>query len=513
MAKILDSQKLDFSIPKLLELNDEFVINGSVYDKTDLIPKPMTFIGTNSVLNKNILKYMHHTRTSAAWTYGGDTCYNSVEIDINDPFTTYVIANNSVYNCSTSYFYKIIRKNNETSIYTIDLGGTYNALYSIIGQSKDKVFIILNRNYSPGSNGFFYYFDKKTNILVSGPTIPSCYGNCIKVLKETDLYIYMINRGDARTIITKYNKSDNTINIIYDYTEKNYPWNFMCDYSDLTDKNEVYGMIDQIDLNKNYHNVQIVKYTIDFISNKVERKEFDMDLSLIKKENIPFYLPHVDYINNMFRVVEVNNKKYLLHNIITTTGSSGLTIDNNYFKFYLYEIDEENNRLILKSQTDTNGVSYQGCLFTNDNKTLICIYLNGVDFYSLNESSLSFKKTNSYLGSISNVGLDENNNIYVQDMDSSVEMISVAMGLNCVAKFAQKNYNYQGVDISSNLEVYVENFKGKLLNSQIELWLTGPVCFSDGTKKKNISTSNLNITQVPIIIKGQGLLKINFNFL
>jgi hypothetical protein len=55
MAKMLNSVSMNGYISKMVELSDNFIVNGQVYDKTNQIPNPFDFcpiaVGTANEIN------------------------------------------------------------------------------------------------------------------------------------------------------------------------------------------------------------------------------------------------------------------------------------------------------------------------------------------------------------------------------------------------------------------------------------------------------------------------------
>ncbi|MNV64611.1 hypothetical protein D3C71_1572620 [compost metagenome] len=145
-----------------------------------------------------------------------------------------------------------------------------------------------------------------------------------------------------------------------------------------------------------------------------------------------------------------------------------------------------------------------------DNKLLLLGSEAGVHFYNWSPSTKGFEKTTAYDMPTIVFGCDMNNNIYIQQPDSSIEMLSNTLPITIYADFEYDLYDYNGVDINANVEVYSKNIIGQYLNANIELTLFGPIKFTDtGLKKKTVTTSNLNKISIPVTVYDSGILKVN----
>jgi hypothetical protein len=150
----------------------------------------------------------------------------------------------------------------------------------------------------------------------------------------------------------------------------------------------------------------------------------------------------------------------------------------------------------------------------NNNKLLLLNNENGIAFYNWNSSNKCYDKTSVYQVPTKIVGVDMNNNIWIQRYDNSMDLLANTLPTTIYALFDKDEYNFAGDDISSTLTVYAQNYAGQYLASTIQLTLIGQVKFTDtGLKTRTITTSNLNKMQIPITITGAGMLNANFKLL
>ena len=96
------------------------------------------------------------------------------------------------------------------------------------------------------------------------------------------------------------------------------------------------------------------------------------------------------------------------------------------------------------------------------NQTIMLAYESGVHIYTWDSGTTSYKKVSSFDVPVSAVGCDNNNNLYIQYTDTSIEMISNVMPINVYVDFEKDSYPYDGSsDILTNVALYVQNYQNK----------------------------------------------------
>ena len=80
MAKLLNSAVMNGNIKKVVELADEYIINGQLYDKSTFVPEPMTFCPIGAVSNESLF----YKTTYIDYTYGAFRTDNNILVDSSD---------------------------------------------------------------------------------------------------------------------------------------------------------------------------------------------------------------------------------------------------------------------------------------------------------------------------------------------------------------------------------------------------------------------------------------------
>lgn len=492
MAKILGSSRVSGNIPKLIETSENFIINAQTYDKNTFSAKALDFCPMYGT-PKNEILLRSTTYMESNWSHNR-TDMNFIT-DNNDPNITY-IATPGIYGANGS-----IQKITKTTVgYTMATitGSSYNDIWQFVGQDNAKVYGVLQR--SQNSYGYFFSIDKAT-FAITYTTIGAC---AIKILKETESFFYFTANYYQRNYVMKFNKNTNTITTLLDDTLPSSD-NYRCLSTSLGDANEVYFMRDSI-LTTGAHRVAYRKYTLDSNKDVVSVVDMITDMSIKPGQAIPFP-PSSDPIKHELFFVKDNGKTYLSHVVYNNGTTVGLTPDKS--GMYTYEITGVNTMKMV-SFKEFSPTIYKGMMNMYDNKLLLLGNESCLHFYNWNSATTSFEKTTGTDSPMMAFGSDMNNNIYMQYTDSSVEMLSNTLPITIYADFQYDLYTYNGQEIDATLDVYARNFLNQYLNTSVELILFGPVRFADtGLKKKTITTSNLNTLSLPVIIDGEGILKVN----
>lgn len=501
MAKILDSTKFTTPISKLVELQDNYIINGTIYNKTSLSPSPMNFSQVSSYNNTILTNSSIHNQGASIYS----NKINSAVIGDNyDANISYVVTSNLI--TDGAKLYKIVIDGNTNTTYEYALPTTsYTPTNNIVDQDEENLYFICNRSYS-STSGILYYFNKKTTTF--SPVISFQGIFSYKIIHKDSSFIYFATNCRTDNYIYKWDKKNNILTVVYNDKLSAISYIYTSTFSDIDEKGVLYTMVDSYNQVKDTHNHSYRKYTIDFKLDSVIAEYVELDLSILENKGIPIYNGSLHYNSNLYNI-KTESSEYII-DVITTLPA--YKMPGNYCSIYVFK-KLSDNKFKLVSRTEMNPNQPLGCLSTNNNKTLILSSINCVEFYTFNEITETFEITNTYAGNISCVGIDMNDNIFIQSKDTSVEMISPVIGIKCEAKFDKTEYNYLGIDISGNLEVAVYSFTGKYLSSTVELNLSGNVVFADGSKSKRVTTSNTNKVIVPVVIKDAGLIKITTKIL
>jgi hypothetical protein len=510
MAKILNTSKITTPIPKVIELPDELVLNGQVYDKSTFAAKSLDFLHIPvSTKNEIIMSKMMCIDSVANF---GRTMNNLI-VDNTNPNVYYTFGFGTYDVSALNRCYKITRTSTGLQYQSIIVGGetTYACTYEIIQQDTGRIYYFRHRNYEPGTI-YIGYIDKATFTITE--TQPA--GNRIKILKVTDSFIYFATCYPQANYICKYNKNSNSVTVLFSqaYTTAQQQ-TYSCVPSDLTNDNEFYIVRDNA-VNGFSHSILYTKYTIDFVKETVTYQDVTADTSM-RIAGTPFSSTNNIRIQHELFFVKDNGKTYMNHIVYWHgTGSyasaaNALNVDKS--SIFTYELIDSTTWKMV-SYVDFNPTIYRQIMPLYNNKVMIAMYEGGVHFYSWNSGTKSFEKISTYEFPTMMVGVDTNNNTYVYLQDYSLEMLSNTLPIQIYADFEYEDYQYSGAEINAAVKIYARNFVGNYLNANLELVLSGPVKFTDtGLKKKTVTTSNLNTLSIPVTITGAGLLRVNTKIL
>lgn len=499
MAKILNSLKFNGNVPKVIEQPDTLILNGQVYDKNSFSAKALDFCPINAG-NRNEM-YMYRTAyIDYQW------CHNRNDqtflADSNDPNIVY-FATTGQY--STSAFWKIQKTSTGYNTYSISIGATNSEIMEFIGQDSTKIYVMMQRNYG-SHQSYFGYIDKASFTSMTWVDLGNM--STIRVLKETESTFYCASMWEDRAYIFKYNKNTNAVTVLLDDYQTASD-DYRCLATPMNSNGEFYIVKDAIISGGTVHKAMYRKYTLNWVSETVSFVDCTVDLSIKPNPIVPFTTSSNDgRIKHELFFVQDGGKTYLNH-VVYNNGNAAIYLQADKCFLHTYEIVSSSN-LKLVSWKEFNPIVYKAMMNMYDNKLLLLGHEGGVHFWSWNSSTKSFEKTTGVDAQIFAFGCDMNNNIYIQYQDTSVEMLSNTLPVTIYADFQYESYTYNGTDLDVTLEVYAKNFMDQYLNANIELTLFGPIRFADtGLKKKTVTTSNLNKLSIPVILSGEGLMKVN----
>lgn len=500
MAKILNSVALKGNISKMIELGDNLIINGHSYDKNTFSPISLDFCPvTVTAFNEMILSQTTYVRSP--WIKNKTT--NGYIVDNTNPNIYYCVSQSSLAS-GGSIIYKLTKDNNAWTMQSFETFlSTGRALIDIVSQDNQKVYFTVNRDTS-ASYSYLGYVNKATMI---GTYININTAN-IKVLKDTDMYIYFATAGVSNSThyVGKYNKVTNSVTwISTDTVSSSY-------YSEIEPSNMdgegiFYTVRDGFSFGNTDHFIAYRKNALDINKDTVNIATVTVDTSILDNKHV-FSKSSMQICNALYDFTDPNTgKKYMTH-IIYNKGTDTITLNSNESAMYTYEIKDENNWKLV-SYNKFNPIVYNAILPVLNNQTLMIGYENGCHIYTWDTGTTSYKKVSAFDSPVIAMGCDSNNNLYIQYSDSSIEMVSNVMPVTVFADFNKDVYDYNGEDISTAITVYVKNYQGKYLSTSLQINLYGNCKFTDDSSRiKKITTSNLDVLTIPVTITDSGNLKV-----
>lgn len=533
MAKILSSTSMTGNISKVIELPDEYIINGHVYDKNTFGPKPLEFCPVANYNNDSIW----HNTVALDCSYVHNRTRNNVLIDSNDPTISYTSAmhhwgtGDARYHGATVPIHRFRRTAAGVEQTAIGAADNY-PVYHFISQNVDRVFVLANRR--GGTDGHFSYQRSPLIFAINKSTLAvelpgSLNGTTIsraKILRDTPGFIYYCVTGNANTLLVgKYNKTTGAVTTLLNDTRGG--WAMWQMVSDLVVRETIDGATGtrktigtfwatrdgfyKPDSAGNHFNC-FRKYVIDLDTEIVTASDVNLDTTMLGP--IPFATIFDNTAHASYDVFmhEDAGKRYM-NLTVYDLGLEQNNLNPDACALYTFLMNDDDNWKLV-SQKKFKPIMYKGMLPMFSNKLLLFGNVDGIAFFNWNTATQSFERTAYYPMPVRQFGSDMNNNIWIQRTNKSVEILTNTLPIDVYADFVKDEYQYDSVDIASHVEVYARNYQGQYLTSTMELTLVGPVVFTDtGSKKRMVTTSNLNKLQIPVTITGTGMLSVNVKLL
>jgi hypothetical protein len=508
--KILNSTTINGNMSKLLETPDYFIINGQIYDKGTLSPLPLSFCPVNvSVNNEMILNQTAYVNSQ--WYLNHSNC--QYILDSNDSNVSYVVVEGLAANNQCALVRLTKKPDGSIATTPCNLGNTYYCFVDILGQDAQKIYIMFYQSYG-GYYSYIGYIDKTT---LAWTNLNLNCGN-YKVLKMTDMYIYYAAQsvGTLNLQIMKYNKTNNTNTILYtDVKSGSTGYNFQTVVSDMDsngvfyikDDGKWFGMAD--------HYMTIRKFILDTSKDTVVASVVNLDNSKWPNPQIMINVINAGFQNTnyMLNITDPNTSKKYIAILTYNGGNQNIYLNPIDSQILVYEVTDPDN-FKLVSWNSFNPIIYKTFLSINNNQTLLLAFENGVHIYTWNSGTTSFQKVSGMDNPMAAVGVDNNNNIYIQNKDTSIDMISNVMPINVYCDFEKDEYPYNSVNIDTNVILYVQNYQNKYLSSSVQLTLYGNCKFtSNNSRTITVTTSNLDKLSVPVSITGEGNLEVVYKIL
>lgn len=483
MAKILDGSILNTIVPKMLETTDSFIINGHVHDKLTFEPGKFKTLGVGcdtarAYMNTSVI--MDSPRTGS--------CYsdNNVIIDKYNAKYSY-----SIINDTNAYIITKFKTENDITviekIYKVSLADA-----SIVYFSQD-----INKLYCKLMNGSTSSIIaiNKGDIASITTTSVGAINSQLTLIKDSPLYIYYtFSRTTNLFYIGKYIKQTGAITNFYSDIGETITNNMYGEQLIISD-NEIVALRSSKIFNKdNIDKVIVKKYLIDYEYEKVYSREIDLDCSILSQGLLKTWNSLQDFF--VFNNFTLNDTMYfyIWHKSEKTLYLGKKMSDSQYSIIQSYELPK----------------IYKGVLPYDQGKVLMFYDVNTVNFISFSEFEERFEQTNSLHGTFLSLGIDKNKTVWLQHNNYQVDNIGINVPTSSNAEFQDLDLEYINQDIESYVNVYTKNFNGNLVESNIEVLLSGPVVFSDTNKQiKKIRTTSNAVTRIPVKITCSGTIEVN----
>lgn len=173
-----------------------------------------------------------------------------------------------------------------------------------------------------------------------------------------------------------------------------------------------------------------------------------------------------------------------------------------YHRHYLCKEDSENGGFkLVKTLTPVSETQHiYGVLYYNE---LCPIFLmkEGIFGYKLDLETEDYEIILNKPGTYYTIGLDENNSLYLCDINDNIEIYNDNTVYELKATFEQDTYEYDNQNISTYVTIYAKNFTKDYIKTKVKLTLDGHCHFNATNNNQLITYTNKNgIVNVPITI-------------
>lgn len=519
IIKQINSNEKDINVndgkssSSLVELGDYFIMNRNVVAKNGFYctdQKSLNIYCSNSSM---ILKETQYNTNNTSNIINSYKFTNLMEEDINNPDIIYVIGNS--YNSDTPIgngLYKLIKS--ETGEYSKSgicqfYSNSNYAAGDIISQDDMYIYLKVGISYTTSSsyfNSYIYKIDKLSMTINKSITLPS--SAMIHKISEDDFNIYLYTTGLVNCAFYKYNKIDSTFSLLYNETDanltfqsqptdeyNNFIYKFSANSKNNTSNYYKYNLLSDVPDSK-----KIIRSDIDIIYPSEYRNFTYYTLSksanVLSLRSLIWYSYDSDgtkYANHTFYVE--NSTEAKLFNIMDSIILTYKIINENTWEYIGYtQLDIVPSYIINK----------------NNAKILICSNNRFLYVYVWSNSEHKYIKNDeiSFNCDINSIGKTVEEDIYVQLSDNQISEVDIKYSLEAISYLEEENYEYNGIDIYTNIHTKMQDIDNNLYSVKLIVKLIGNMIFEDGTKQKQITTSEDNEIITPVIIKGTGYLSI-----
>lgn len=498
MAKVLNKQNINGKLMKMVEIGDEYIINGQLYDKNSFVPKPLQIA---PIYGSDKFESTFYRKVFIEQSWNFNRSDRAFVLDINDPNIVWLAVSNPY---GTSRIIKLDKKTTgvETTEFLSYAG--HNSI-EIISQDNDRLYILEHTTTSP------YTIVSTINKANLTREFTYSMGNGkYKVLTETNTYVYLggyvyvANKNVFR--VHRYNKFSGAGTMVFEDNES---------------AKATYGMVSNMEIDGSFYAVKnnkpasgadeinFKKYKLNTSTDKVDLLNLPIDWGTYLPKSIPVVEENYETMHEVFMVSDTNGR--YLNLIRYNSGNVNLTLSPDRCSIYTFKLENDALKFITETKLSPNVVN--GVINMYNNKLLLLGNANGVQFYSWNSANKSYEKTTSFNYPTRMMGVDMNNNIWIQQTDSSMDILSNNLPIQISADFAKQDYDYVGSDIETTVKVEATNFLGDFINASIELTLMGPVEFtSNSSKKLLVTTSPTSALNIPVKITGSGMVRVNTKY-
>ena len=172
------------------------------------------------------------------------------------------------------------------------------------------------------------------------------------------------------------------------------------------------------------------------------------------------------------------------------------------FKIYVLKIDTVDTDLIYLTSIDPSVRIRNIMPLEEDWSKIIVVHDAGLKIYTWNSGTETYDYTSEYSVSVASVMIDRAERIWVLDNTSTLHMFSASSPIRVTVTMDSATYNYTGTTINTHADVSAWNFDNERVAVDVKLVLEGAAEFTDTSKSYTFTASASADTQVNINITG-----------
>ena len=494
ISKLLNKTRFTGIISKYVDLIDYTIKNGYLFNKyTDKIEDKYSVFDIISGKNYMLLSKMVYLNTNRQNLYTREyQSWNTILQDTDNFNIFYFMSNDN-----TPKIYICDIKEKRLDFVRLQTGN--DCLSNFIGQDSEFVYFFSHYyNGSDNKNGYtkIEKLDKKTH-LIAQSTLGTFQGDFPYVEKgqydntvifyntyRNYFYIHKVDLIEGKTFSQYKNISGNEEG----YSSSVFQSGQQQKYIYFVTNNGVYS-------NNDTSNTYFHFYRYDKKQDTLEELTIDKNV-----------LTRMRYYYYQFRTYSIkrNGKEYLIFapTVQNEYRDYGEKYPNNEYsdciRMYLFQVND--NNLTLIDEMESQSVTYTNLFFQEDTELFIWGNYKHINFIRIDDD-LRFESIYIHNGVFENFGINSQNEIFIQNYDSSIDKLDRGNDVVVKCKFEKTICRYDGIAINSFMEVEIKNFLGEYLKKDIVLTLVGNITFDDGSKTKETTTSSTGKLRIPIIIK------------
>ena len=515
MTKILDTNYISCPVPKYVELRKGVLINGQYHLKDTMQPVPFAQCVINDV---NVVSGVRYTFLDRAINYADTNSTGSLSMFNNSTIIYDSVDENICYKYSqsgiTGSIYKYDESNNRCKMIkqVVVISDTFASACNFYEEDGFLYFV-----YSSSVSNLTIYKYTKDNLIkvdnipmvvsINGATYPyftqsNITKNLYSATQSSLIDLVFYSKAQNKAISTRINNlcaTSNCLNVSMHnaYKETN-------EYIKVLVPNPKAGAASYI---SEFNLVTFNKLTELWIAPVIVPV---VGADAIVSPFISNYLTEHDMFSRTFggKTYIFIYERHILNSAISRVYVYEITIvaDKEVITFVkMQNMPAGQGGAIIHFKEDPTLKFYGTC----KNGVAPADIFSSVYCYELNETTLEFEKTLSIDGLIRDFGFDKERNLFVTWADYSIDKYNTKTVANFNARFAEGLYEYQGVDILTNLIVSTANLQGVLLAKDVTLEMKGNAKFT-ATDNKSISVTTLTTgdLNIPVTITGAGSLNI-----